>query len=176
MYIYITLFRQHIWFSGRSFFGYEDLGEGPGRNPAKHVMMLMVTALNMGWKLPIAYFLLPDSFSSQKRAELIRMCLYKLNLTGAVVTNIVMDNCPVNYATFRWLGCKLSHSYEELDTCTDVKNNLGMYVMALFDPPHLAKLGTFSIKNVQFSCYIFPDCFFTNSSRVQYEILLLCFS
>ena len=53
-----------------------------------------------------------------------------------------MDNCPVNYATFRWLGCKLSRSYQDLDTHMDIKNNLGKYVMALFDPPHLAKLGT----------------------------------
>jgi len=107
-------------------------------------MMLMVTALNMSWKLPIAYFLLGDSFASQKRAELIRLCLYKLNATGAIVTNLVMDNCPVNYVTFRFLGCKLAHSYEALNTCTDVQNNMGKYVMALFDPPHLAKLGKFN--------------------------------
>jgi hypothetical protein len=139
----MPLIRQHIWFTGTSFFGYEDVGDGPGKNPAKHVMMLMVTSLNMGWKLPIAYFLLPDGFPSQKRAELIRLCVYKLNCTGAIVTNIVMDNCPLNYATFRWLGCKLSRSYHDLDTGTDIKNNLGHYVMALFDPPHLSKLGKF---------------------------------
>ncbi len=89
-----------------------------------------------------AYFLLPDSFPSKKRAELIRLCIFKLNSTGATVTNVVMDNCPVNYATFRWLGCKFSRSYQDLDTHMDIKNNLGKYVMALFDPPHLAKLGT----------------------------------
>jgi len=52
LYIYSN-YRQHIWFTGKSFFGYEDIGDGPGENPAKHVMMLMVTSLNMGWKLPI---------------------------------------------------------------------------------------------------------------------------
>ena len=52
LYIYSNC-RQHIWFTGKSFFGYEDIGDGPGENPAKHVMMLMVTSLNMGWKLPI---------------------------------------------------------------------------------------------------------------------------
>jgi len=95
----------------------------------------------MDWKLPIGYFLLADGFPGQKRAELLRQCLHKLNCTGAVVTNIVMDNCPVNYSTFRSLGCKLSRSFQELDPSTDVKNNLGNSVMALFDPPHLAKLG-----------------------------------
>jgi hypothetical protein len=144
--LYIYIIRQNIWFTGTSFFGYEDIGDGPGKNPAKNVMMLLVTALNMSWKLPIAYFLIPDSFPSRKRAELIRLCIFKLNLTGAIVTNLVMDNCPVNYATFRWLGCKLSHSYEDLDTATDVKNSMGNYVMALFDPPHLAKLGTLCCK------------------------------
>ena len=96
----IPIIRQHIWFTGTSFFGYEDVGDGPGKNPAKHVMMIMVTALNMSWKLPVAYFLLPDSFPSQKRAELLRVCLYKLNCTGAIITNLVMDNCPGGYNDF----------------------------------------------------------------------------
>jgi hypothetical protein len=96
----IPIIRQHIWFTGTSFFGYEDVGDGPGKNPAKHVMMIMVTALNMSWKLPVAYFLLPDSFPSQKRAELLRVCLYKLNCTGAIITNLVMDNCPGGYNGF----------------------------------------------------------------------------
>jgi hypothetical protein len=97
----------------------------------------------MSWKLPIAYFMLPDGFPSVKRAELIRLCLYKLNCTGAIVTNLVMDNCAVNYATFRFLRCKLSRCYEDLNTATDIKNNMGKHVLALFDPPHLAKLGIF---------------------------------
>ena len=99
--------RQHIWFTGTTFHGYEDLGEGPGEKPAKHVMMMMATALNMSFKVPVGYFLLPDAFTSEKRAELLRNCIYHVNTTGAVVTNIVMDNCPVNYATFR----RLYHSH-----------------------------------------------------------------
>lgn len=95
--------RQHVWFTGTTFYGYEDLGDGPGKNPAKHVMMVMATAVNMKWKLPIGYFLIPDSFSAEKRAELIRNCIYHVNNTGAVLTSLVMDNCPVNYATFRRL-------------------------------------------------------------------------
>ena len=138
--IYLPLFRQHIWFTGTSFFGYEDLGNGPGKKQAKHVMMLIVTSLNMDWKLPIGYFLIPDGFSSQDRAELLRLSLYKLNCTGAIVLNIVMDNCPVNYATFCRLGCKLSRNFQELNTSTDILNPLGKYIMALFDPPHLSKL------------------------------------
>ena len=66
-------------------------------------MMMMATALNMSFKVPVGYFLLPDAFTSEKRAELLRNCIYHVNTTGAVVTNLVMDNCPVNYATFRRL-------------------------------------------------------------------------
>jgi len=69
--MYIMFF-QVFWFTGKSFFGYEDIGEGQGQKPATHVMMFMVTALNMRWKLPIAYFLLPHSFSGKKRADLLR--------------------------------------------------------------------------------------------------------
>ncbi len=59
------------------------------------------------------------------------------------MTNLVMDNCPVNYAILRWLGCKLSPTYEDLDTATNIKNTMGKYVLAVFDPPHLTKLGCF---------------------------------
>lgn len=135
--------RQHIWFTGRKFYGHEDLGEGPGDKAATHVMMIMATALNMDWKLPIAYFLLADSFSSDKRAELIRTCIFHLNNTGAVLTNLVMDNCPTNYATFRRLGCILSRNYRELNTATDMKNIVGKNILAMFDPPHLSKLGKY---------------------------------
>jgi hypothetical protein len=27
------------------------------------------------------------------------------------------------------LGCKLSHSYDDLNKCTDIKNNMGKFVM-----------------------------------------------
>ena len=112
--------RKHAWFNGSHFYGYEDIGDGPGTKLAKHVMMLMVTCLNMDWKLPIAYFLIGDGFKAATRSDLIRQCIYKLNITGAIVTNVVMDNCPVNYATFRSLGCKLSRNYQILDTATDI--------------------------------------------------------
>ena len=68
---------------------------------------MMATALNMSFKVPVGYFLLPDAFTSEKRAELLRNCIYHVNATGVVVTNLVMDNCPVNYATFR----RLYHLY-----------------------------------------------------------------
>jgi len=106
-------------------------------------MMLMATALNMSWKLPIAYFLIPDGFSAVKREELLRTCVHHLNNTGAIITSIVMDNCPVNHATFRKLGCNLSRKFCDLNTSTDMKNICGKNVMALFDPPHLSKLGMF---------------------------------
>lgn len=158
---YIYLFRQHIWFNGVSFFGYEDIGNGPGKRVAKHVMMLIVTSLDMSWKLPIAYFLLPDGFTGRERAELLRICVFKLNSTKAVITNIVMDNCPVNYSTYKMLGCKLSRNYQELNTATDIQNNLGQFVMALFDPPHLSKL----VRNVLGSWKVLIDC---NNQKIEW--------
>jgi hypothetical protein len=125
----------------------------------------------MSWKLPIAYFMLPDGFPSVKRAELIRLCLYKLNCTGAIVTNLVMDNCAVNYATFRFLGCKLSRCYEDLNTATDIKNNMGKHVLALFDPPHLAKLGIF----LQITMVAPPHHFITSLKGLYHEIFNTCF-
>ena len=115
--------------------------------------MIMATALNMSWKLPVAYFLIPDGFSAEKREELLRTCVYHLNNTGAILTSIVMDNCPVNYATFRKLGCNLSRKFCDLNPATDMKNVSGKYVMALFDPPHLSKLGICFIVQVSHQTY-----------------------
>lgn len=132
--------RSHLWFNGKTYFGFEDLGDGPGKEKAKHVMMLFVVSINSDWKVPIAYFLLPDKFKGRNRAELIRQAVYKLNDTGAVITNIVMDNCPVNYSTYKSLGCEFSRKYEDLDTSTELKNTKGKSILALFDAPHLLKL------------------------------------
>ena len=103
----------------------------------------MATSLNMSWKIPLAYFLLGDNFKSKERASLIRQCIYKLNETQAIVTNIVMDNCPGNYATFRELGCNLSRNFHELNPATDIYNSISKNVYIIFDPPHLCKLGNF---------------------------------
>jgi len=133
--------RQHIWFTGKTFYGHEDIGDGPGTKLATHVMLIMATALNMSWKVPVGYFLIPDGFKAEKRAELLRTAVYHLNNTGVIVTNIVMDNCPVNYATFKLLGCNLSRQLYDLNTETELQNVSGKHVLALFDPPHLSKLG-----------------------------------
>ena len=130
----------HVWFNGRDYFGFEDIGDGPGSQKAKHVMVLFVISINNDWKVPIGYFLLPDKFTGHQRSELIRQAVFKLNNTGAVVTNIVMDNCPVNYSTYRSLGCCFSKIYENLDTTTGLLNKLGKPILAMFDPPHLIKL------------------------------------
>ena len=141
--MYPFFLRQHLWFTGTTFHGYEDTGDGPGSSPSTQVMLIMVTALNMSLKIPVAYFLIPNGFSAEKRADLLRTCIFHLNNSGAVVTNIVMDNCPVNYATFRRLGCHLVRKYQDIRTATDMKNIAGKYVCALFDPPHLSKLGKY---------------------------------
>ena len=52
--------------------GYPDLGidtvdleGGQTETPASYVMVLMVTALNDSWKIPIAYFVIDDKFSGK---------------------------------------------------------------------------------------------------------------
>lgn len=159
------LLRQNIWFTGTTFHGHEDLGDGPGSRTATHVMMIMVTALNMSFKIPIAYFLIPDGFSAEKRADLLRTCIFHLNNSGAVVTNIVMDNCPVNYATFKRLGCRLARKYSDIKTATNMRNTAGKYILALFDTPHLSKLGKYC------NCldYLIKDFLLTNIALSNYS-------
>ena len=48
-----------------------DLGGGPTSNPASYVMVLMLTALNDSWKVPLAYFIIDDKFSGKGRTNKI---------------------------------------------------------------------------------------------------------
>jgi hypothetical protein len=80
VYIY-TLCRQHIWFTESSFFGYEDIGGGLGKNPAKHVMMLMVKNLWVGnCQLPTFF----SQTAFQARSELNSYVCAFLSLTVLV--------------------------------------------------------------------------------------------
>ena len=51
--------KQHISFDGKVFHGGIDLGAGPSEyddNPATDAYVMMMTALNGSWKIPIGYF------------------------------------------------------------------------------------------------------------------------
>ena len=66
------------------------------------------------------------------------MCAARVKETGAVVTNSVCDNPPVNLSMLRSLGGKVDSS----DTQPNLflQNAIGNYVLAFMDPPHLIKL------------------------------------
>ena len=46
------------------------------------------------------------------------------------------------------LRVQLARNFNDLNTALDMKNNLGRNVLALFDPPHLSKLGKFFITRI----------------------------
>ena len=57
--------------------------------------------------------------------------------------------CTVIQSTVCYrLGVQLARNFNDLNTALDMKNNLGRNVLALFDPPHLSKLGKFFITRI----------------------------
>ena len=95
-------------------------------------MVMLATCLNEGWSLPLGYFLISAKFTAEERAIKIMECINKLNPTGAVVTNIVMDNCPVNQKTVLQLGADLNP--DNLNCLLNIHNVLGQKIVLIMDP------------------------------------------
>ena len=66
------------------------------------------------------------------------MAVSRINRTGAVLTNIVCDNPPVNHAMLKSLGASLDP--DNLNPTTRLINVSGKKIYAFLDPPHLIKL------------------------------------
>ena len=130
--------REHIEVKGSSVYGYVDIGEGPGKTPVTHAMVLLCTSLMSSWKIPIAFFLIGNSFSGKERADLVSTAIEKLKESGAYITNIVCDNPKVNHSMIKHLGAKLDP--EDVNPTLNVKNIDGSDIHVLLDPTHLLKL------------------------------------
>ena len=133
----VTL-RQHIQVVGSNVHGFIDLGDGPGDKPATDAMVVMCTTQNAEFKLPIGYFLIEKKFSGHQRAELMRKAIELVNNTGSVITNIACDNPKVNLSMLKHLGAVLDP--DNLNPKLNIKNVLGLYILAMPDSPHLIKL------------------------------------
>ena len=73
-----------------------------------------------------------------ERASLLELCIERINITGAVVTNTVCDNPTVNISMLRNLGAIFSKSSP--NPTLNLVNVLGKAILAYLDPPHCIKL------------------------------------
>lgn len=69
--------RKAVEWNGKNYDGFVNCGnqlEGDVLPVAKEVLVLMVTALNGSWKLPVGYFR-TNGISAEQKASLLKMCI-----------------------------------------------------------------------------------------------------
>jgi len=90
--------RKCLEFDGRKYHGFVDYGfeiDSDAKSEATECFVLMVTAINASWKLPVGYFFC-NHLNSEQKKKLVRRCLNVLTDTGIIVVSLTFDGCAVN--------------------------------------------------------------------------------
>jgi len=91
---------------GFAYDGYSTGAVDDGSALAQNAWVIMATAINGDWKLPIAYFF-NSSMDSYVGSNLVKRCLEWLYDTGAIVDTITFDGLISNICTAENLGARL---------------------------------------------------------------------
>lgn len=137
--------RRQLLFKNSKQYGQVNLGsnvmleESADNLPeARSAFVLMAVALNAGWKIPVAYFLI-DSLTAQKRANLLKISLELLHEAKADVYSLT-DGAYVNISMAEILGANFSFNHEKFQSWflhPITKNKI--FIMP--DPSHSIKLA-----------------------------------
>ena len=94
--------RKDVSWDGKKFRGYVDLGNADDDSApiAKDALVFMVVGVNETWKVPVGYFFV-DGLSGKERANLVKLCIRKLDDVG-------MDVTSCHFAMLRELGASMS--------------------------------------------------------------------
>lgn len=101
--------RKAVEWNGKNYVGFVNCGkqlEGDVMPVAKVVLVLMVTALNGSWNLPVGYFL-TNGVSAEQKTSLLKMCIDLLINSGVQVGSVTFDGCPANFSMAKILRCNL---------------------------------------------------------------------
>ena len=107
--------------------GYTDKGQ-----LATHALVFMLRGLHTKWKQAIAYYLTHTTVSAKDLAELITVCIQKLDGVGLHIRCVVCDQAATNISALRQLGFR-----EDVPQLT--VERIPHVVHVVFDVPHLMK-------------------------------------
>ena len=134
------LLKKHLHFDGEKIVGGIDLGQEYDGNCAKteasEVLVFMVNAINMKFKIPVTYFFI-NGLSAQIKSSLLTTCITKLINIGIEVSNVTFDGPSVHLSMAKQMGAILDP--DNLDPRIGLKLNKPL-LPCLFDPPHMIKL------------------------------------
>ena len=125
-----------------------DLGDGPEEGVATQAMVILVTNVFGSWKMPLYYFLISDSFSWARKADIVSKVLERLIETNVIPTNLVCDNTSVNLTMLKILGAEFETNI--LNPVLNIKNIDGSHIYCYMDHPHLLKLVRNTLRKLTF--------------------------
>lgn len=103
--------KKHISWDGKRYRGFVDVGAEADINDstpvAREVLVLMAVCVNSNWRLPLGYFLV-DGLSGSERANIIKVCIRRLEETGAHVISLTCDGPSCHMAMLKELGANLN--------------------------------------------------------------------
>ena len=116
-----------------------DYGTGQqSEEQATHALCMMVVAVNGNFKIPIAHFF-TSTINGKDLANLVTLGVENINMTGAVLVNIVSDNASSNVTMLHVLGAQITNP-DKLKVTTDLINIIGEAIRVVIDPSHIIKL------------------------------------
>ncbi|CAB3242046.1 unnamed protein product [Arctia plantaginis] len=90
-------------------YGRVDLGHDVNSDSveeASQCLVLLLTAINGSWKLPIGYFLIV-SLTGEQKATLVRTAIQLCQVAGVKVISVTCDGLAGNFSMFTSLGCNV---------------------------------------------------------------------
>ena len=131
--------RKHLEWDGHKLLGFTDIGNGIEDDSsafACEALTFMAVSINSNWKVPLGYFLI-DSLAYSERANLVKMCLLKLNDIGVKSVSLTCDGPHTNQAMLKILGANLSN--KDMRPYFQHPGDPNQQVYAILDICHMLK-------------------------------------
>lgn len=168
--------KKHIHFDGKQFIGGVDLGEQNRTEnedtaeikEASEVLVFMVNAVNMKFRIPVGYFFI-NGLSATKKTELLRTCIEKIKDLGIEISNVTFDGPAAHLSMANQLGAVIKPD----DPDPRIGKSFDLpYLVVLFDPPHMIKLVRNALASLKCLCLGSGKIswhFFEELYKLQYE-------
>ena len=146
---------KHLYFNGTSYIGHVDMGGGTNEEKddyATDALVPLIVATNLHFKMPLGYFLI-TKINGATKANLVEVCIQKLNDIGIKVIGITCDGLAANLVMFKHLGCTVQPD-GPIQTLIQTESQ-SEPIYAILDVIHMIKLvrnswGTLGvIKNIR---------------------------
>ena len=133
--------RKQLDFDGHQYVGYVDMGvpvdDRSSLPEAREALVFMIVCLTEYWKLPVGYFLI-NGLGGQERANLVNLCLMKLEECRVKVVSLTFDGCSANCSMVSILGASLEPSNQ---ICSFPHPSSSQQVCIILDACHMLKLA-----------------------------------